>query len=122
MITIKSTSCRLMAEGGGVILYRVVTKVTDGQIVATFRRYRLITSWADMNERNRRAYFREEVNAELFETLDNYDSLREHWHEIIEAQKEATQRSRDIHEAYNKCASSPYGFWELYDFSDKEEK
>lgn len=45
MITLKATSCRLLdKDNRDVTLYQVVTKVTDGKSVATFRRYRLIVS------------------------------------------------------------------------------
>lgn len=68
---------RLIDENnGGVTLYRVVTKVTDGKAVATFRRYRLIAAWDEMSDRKRREFFREQVNEELFEVLCKYDTLQ----------------------------------------------
>lgn len=117
MITLKTTSCRLLDENnGGVTLYRVVTKVTDGNVIATFRRYRLIVSWDDMSDRNRRAYFREEVNAELFAVLDKYDTLVDNIEQIKKDMTESVERSQKNFDAYKKCIGSPHGFWELYDF------
>lgn len=118
MITLKTTSCRLIDENnGGVTLYRVVTKVTDGKAVATFRRYRLIVAWDEMSDRKRREFFREQVNEELFEVLSKYDTLRENLDSIKEDMHESVERSNKNLEAYKKCTSSAYGFWELYDFN-----
>lgn len=118
MITIKSTSCRLLDDNNmGVSFYQVVTKVTDGKATATFRRYRLIVSWNEMSDRKRRAYFREEVNEELFEVLCKYDTIHDHWEQIKEDMNDSVQRSHKFYEAYTKCTKSPYGFWELYDLN-----
>lgn len=117
MISLKNTSCRLIDERRGVVLFRVVTKVTDGKSVATFRRYRLITSWSEMSDRNRRAYFREEVNSELFEVLEKYDTIYDNWDQIKTYLEESSEKSKQNLEAYKKCTDSPHGFWELYDFS-----
>lgn len=121
MITLKTTSCRLIDENnGGVTLYRVVTKVTDGKATATFRRYRLIVSWHEMSDRKRREYFREEVNEELFEVLSKYDSLQENFEQIKERLTESSERSQKNLEAYKKCIKSPHGFWELYDIKTSQ--
>lgn len=118
MITLKTTSCRLIDENnGGVTLYRVVTKVTDGKSTATFRRYRLIVAWHELSDRKRREYFREEVNEELFEVLSKYDTLQENFERIKEDLTESSERSQKNFEAYKKCTGSPHGFWELYDLS-----
>lgn len=119
MITLKATSCRLLdKDNRGVTLYKVVTKVTDGKSVATFRRYRLIVSWDEMSDRKRREYFREEVNEELFEVLNKYDTLQEHFERIEEELAESIERSHKNFEAYQKCVNSAYGFWELYGFGE----
>lgn len=118
MITLKTTSCRLIDENnGGVTLYQVVTKVTDGKATATFRRYRLIVAWHEMSDRKRREYFREEVNEELFEVLSKYETLQENFERIKEELTASKERSQKNFEAYKKCISSAYGFWELYNFS-----
>lgn len=120
MITLKSSTCRMIDENnGGVTLYRVVSKVTDGTRTATFRRYRLIVSWHEMSDRNRRAYFRAEVNKELFAVLDHYETLQDNWGKINEELQESKAISHKHFEAYKKCTESPYGFWELYDFGKK---
>lgn len=117
MIELKTTSCRLIDKNnGGVTLYRVVTKVTDGKTVATFRRFRLMVSWSEMSDRDRRAYFREEVNEELFAVLNKYDTIRENIDSIKDDMKDSVERSKTNLNAYKKCIQSPHGFWELYDF------
>lgn len=116
MITLKSISCRLLDNNNrGVSFYKVITKVTDGVTTATFLRYRLIPSWNEMSDRKRREHFREEVNVELFEVLNNYENIQDNWEQIQKALDESIQRSHNNFEAYHKCINSIHGFWELYD-------
>ena len=117
MITLKSTCCRLLDDNNrGVSFYKVITKVTDGVNTASFQRYRVIPSWNDLSEKQRRKHFREEVNEELFEILNNYETIQENWEKIQEDMKESIHRSHQNFEAYHKCINSVHGFWELYDF------
>ena len=117
MITLKSTCCRLLDDNNrGVSFYKVITKVTDGVTIASFQRYRLIPSWSDLTDKQRRKHFREEVNDELFEVLNNYENIQENWEKIQEDMKESIHRSHQNFEAYHKCINSVHGFWELYDF------
>lgn len=117
MTTLKSTSCRLLDNNNrGVSFYKVITKVADGVTTATFQRYRLIPSWNEMSDRKRREYFREEVNVELFEVLNNYESIQDNWEQIKKDLNESIQRSHKNFEAYHKCVNSIHGFWEFYNF------
>ena len=117
MITLKSTCGRLLDDNNrGVSFYKIITKVTDGVNTASFQRYHVIPSWNDQSEKQRRKHFREEVNEELFEVLNNYETIQENWEKIQEDMKESKHRSHQNFEAYHKCINSVHGFWELYDF------
>lgn len=116
MITLKSASCRLLDDNNrGVSFYKIITKVTDGVNTASFQRYRVIPSWNDLSDKHRRKHFREEVNEELFEVLNNYETIQENWEKIQSDLNDSIQRSHQNYETYHKCINSPHGFWELYD-------